>query len=226
MTPKRYLVVSDFHMTSGKNPLTGRWSPTEDFFWDEEFRDFLSYYTDSTRTTLIINGDLFDFIQVLIIPTEAEKKEFRIADEEVNTTYGLQCSEGCCEYQVVQMMNGHPVFFNALAAFLAKGNDIKILKGNHDIQLHWLGVQRQIVEHLADLVQRKGTQLNSRQVEFLPWFYYVPDLLYVEHGNQFEATTAFRNFLHPLLPSSNRKRRNPQLELDLSSFLVRYLTNR
>ncbi|MBM2845649.1 MAG: Metallophos protein, partial [Bacteroidetes bacterium] len=138
----------------------------------------------------------------------------------------LQCSEGCCEYQVVQMMNGHPVFFNALAEFLAKENEIKILKGNHDIQLYWRGVRRQIVERLADLVQRKGKQLADSQVEFLPWFYYVPDLLYVEHGNQYEATTAFRNFLHPLLPSSNRKRRNPQLELDLSSFLVRYLTNR
>lgn len=29
---------------------------------------------------------------------------------------------------------------------------------------------------------------------------YVPGLLYVEHGNQYEYTTSIRNFLNPELP--------------------------
>jgi len=124
------------------------------------------------------------------------------------------------------MMLGHPVFFGALAEWLTRGNELKILKGNHDIQLHWEGVQRRIVERLQEIAKNKGKAIDTKKIQFLPWFYYVPGLLYVEHGNQYEPTTAFRNFLYPVLPSNTIRRRNRQLELDLSSFLVRYLTNR
>ena len=226
MKPKRILIVSDFHITSGKNPVTGRWSPTEDFFWDEEFKEFLTHYSDGVPTTLIINGDLFDFLQVLIIPTDDEKEEFKIPEEEIDRKYGLQCSEACCEFQIVQMMNGHPVFFDALAEFLSRGHELKIIKGNHDIQLHWLKIQKRIRERLQLLCKRTRKKLKTGQIEFLPWFYYIPELLYVEHGNQFEPMTAFRNFLYPVLPPVDDHRRSPQIELDLSGFLVRYLTNR
>ncbi|HBD09546.1 MAG TPA: hypothetical protein DCZ69_14935, partial [Syntrophobacteraceae bacterium] len=61
-------------------------------------------------------------------------------------------------------------------------------------------------------------------MQFHPWCYYVPGLLFVEHGNQYEATTAFRNIFVPILPFDLPNGRK-QLDLDLSGFLVRYITN-
>ena len=223
---RRFLVVSDFHVTSGKDQVSGRWSPTEDFFWDDTFRDFLAGHATRPPTTLIINGDLFDFLQVLVFPTVEEREEYQIPTEEINRAYGLQCSEACCEFQIEQIMDGHEVMLQALADFLAAGNNLRILKGNHDIQLHWPKVQERIFLRLQRFAERTNGKIAREQVKFMPWFYYVPGLLYVEHGNQFEETTAFRNFLTPILPRGDEDRHNPQIELDLSSLLVRYLTNR
>ena len=67
---QRILVISDLHMTGGRSSDTGTWSPTEDFFQDEEFALFLAHYCREGRTTtLVINGDLFDFLQVIEFPT-------------------------------------------------------------------------------------------------------------------------------------------------------------
>ncbi|MBM2846354.1 MAG: hypothetical protein HW407_1666, partial [Bacteroidetes bacterium] len=196
---RRFLVVSDFHVTSGKDQVSGRWSPTEDFFWDDTFRDFLAAHATRSPTTLIINGDLFDFLQVLVFPTVEEREEYQIPVEEIDRAYGLQCSEACCEFQIEQIMDGHEGMFQALADFLAAGNNLRILKGNHDIQIHWPKVQERIFLRLQRFAERTNGKIAREQVKFLPWFYYVPGLLYVEHGNQFEETTAFRNFLTPIL---------------------------
>ena len=225
MKMNRILVVSDFHLTSGKDPVTGRWSPTEDFFWDGEFRDFLAHYSTRPRTTLVINGDLFDFLQVLVFPTDEEQKLFQIREAEINRTYGLQCSEVSAEFQIDKIMDGHPVLFQALADFLIAGNDVKILKGNHDVQLCWPKVQERLFMRLQRMCAHRRKSIKRSQVEFLPWVYYIPGMLYIEHGNQYEETCAFRNFLVPRLPL-NYPGTSTQIELDLSSFLVRYLTNR
>ena len=50
---ERILVLSDCHLTSGLDPETGVWSPTEDFFWDKEFVEFLEHYSNE-KTTLIM----------------------------------------------------------------------------------------------------------------------------------------------------------------------------
>jgi hypothetical protein len=62
------------------------------------------------------------------------------------------------------------------------------------------------------------------RVQFLPWCYYRPGVLFVEHGNQYEATTSYRNLFLPLLPLDLPHGR-AQLDLDVSGFLVRYITN-
>ena len=219
------LVVSDLHFTNGRDPATQRWSVTEDFFWDDEFRDFLRYFGRGGACTLVVNGDWLDFMQVLTLPSPEEREQYGIPVRDVSRLYGLRCSQQAAEFQVERIMDGHPVFFQSVAEFLAAGNTMKVLKGNHDIQLCWPGVQGRIVRRLAALVPRRRRSAVMDGVEFLPWCYLVPGLVYVEHGNQFEEACAFRNFLIPELPSKTPER-NRYLELDLASLLVRYLTNR
>jgi UDP-2,3-diacylglucosamine pyrophosphatase LpxH len=219
------LVVSDLHLTDGRDPWTGRWSATEDFFWDNDFRDFLEYHSQRSHCTLVVNGDWFDFLQVLLIPTDEERAAFGIPGSDINRIYGLRCSGPSAEFQIEKIMDGHPVLFQALADFLAAGNELKVVKGNHDVHLLWPGVQERIYGRLVRLATRRHRKIRRTRVEFLPWIYYLPGLLYVEHGNQLEATCAFRNFLVPLLPFALPGER-AHIELDLSSLLVRYLTNR
>lgn len=225
MDHKRILVISDLHMTSGKDPQTKVWAATEDFFWDDDFSRFLRYYQNDSPSLLIINGDLFDFLQVLIFPDDSEKIKYDIKPEEINHTYGLRTSENASVFQADKIFAGHKGFFEALASFISVGNFVKILKGNHDIQLYWQQVQERIISNLESLVKTDNKKLIRSNLEFLSWFYYEPDKLYVEHGNQYEYTTSFRNFLYPFLPF-NYEGVSKQIELDLSSFLVRYFSNR
>jgi UDP-2,3-diacylglucosamine pyrophosphatase LpxH len=225
MEYKRILVISDLHMTSGKNPLTKVWAATEDFFWDNDFSRFIKYYQDDSPSLLIINGDLFDFMQVLIFPDEEEQKEYSIDKNEINLKYGLRTSESASVFQIDKIFEGHIEFFKALASFLSKGNYVKILKGNHDIQLFWPKVQEQIIKNLEGLVNSDKKSFVHSNLEFLPWFFLIPDKIFVEHGNQYEYTTSFRNFLYPYLPFDYEDA-GRQIELDLSSFLVRYFSNK
>ncbi len=222
MNRRRFLVVSDLHMTSGKDARTGTWSPTEDFFWDEAFRDFLGHYTKGY--TLIINGDLLDFLKVLVLPTHEEMEAYGIHHADISRSYGLRCTEASCTFQVDKIIDGHPVFFQALVDFLLAGNEAVILKGNHDVQLFWDQVQERILERLSMLAPARQRSIVRRRLQFLPWCYYVPGLLYVEHGNQYEYTTSFRHFLNPQLPI-DFPGTSKQIELDLSGFLVRYIVN-
>jgi UDP-2,3-diacylglucosamine pyrophosphatase LpxH len=225
MDYKRILVISDLHMTSGKDPISNVWAATEDFFWDNDFRRFIEFYQDETPSLLVINGDLFDFLQVLIFPNEEERRRYKISSKEINYTYGLRTSESASVFQVDKIFDGHSEFFGALASFISKGNYVKILKGNHDIQLFWLKVQERIISNLENIVEESKKRLVRKNIEFLPWFFYIPGKLYIEHGNQYEYTTSFRNFLYPYLPFEYEDA-GKQIELDLSSFLVRYFSNR
>ena len=225
MKSHRFLVVSDLHLTSGKDPHSGVWAPTEDFFWDEEFRDFLVHYSTGGDSTLIINGDLFDFLKVLVFPTPSELAAYGIPEADVNHAYGLRCSEPAGVFQIDKIVDGHPLFFRTIVDFLLAGNRVIILKGNHDIQLFWGAVQDRLYKRLEEMAPSGEKETIRKALEFLPWCFYVPGLLYVEHGNQYEYTTSFRNFLHPELPVSYPGT-SKQIELDLSGFLVRYVLNR
>lgn len=272
---RRIIVVSDLHMTGGRDSRTGTWSPTEDFFVDDEFERFLAHFRGATPTTLVINGDLFDFLQVLEFPDEWRTnenspgqdyvyhvscswngREFRylIPRADINPRYGLRCTEEAMRFVAGRVIEGHETFFRALVEFVSEpDNRVVILKGNHDVQLFWDGVQEEIWSRLETLVEIGSPSSVRERITFGPWFYYVPGIVWIEHGNQYEYTTSFVNFLHPTLPfgydeigaAAMRRARAAEgpawvapvesdadgpaddrhLELDFSSFLVRYLTN-
>jgi hypothetical protein len=43
------LIVSDLHLSEGRLAETRRFSPREDFFFDEEFTRLLAYHQDQAR---------------------------------------------------------------------------------------------------------------------------------------------------------------------------------
>jgi UDP-2,3-diacylglucosamine pyrophosphatase LpxH len=234
------LVISDLHLSEGRDGNSKKFSKNEDFFVDEEFARFLAYYQDLRRWNgakwhLIINGDLLDFLQVIkvddapsVLPPGSEP-----------SGRGLPCGERETVLKLRKIAEGHWLFFEALAGFVGFGNLLTIIKGNHDVEFHYTGVR---AAFLAELQAAFGKRLirdpawgkdkdignlNADTVLFSDWFYFEPNLLWVEHGNRYEGFNSFKYWLSPLLPVIDGWPKNRQDEIDLpfGSLFVRYLFN-
>ncbi|HXH48484.1 MAG TPA: hypothetical protein VNM47_03850 [Terriglobia bacterium] len=235
------LIVSDLHLSEGLRAETRKFSPNEDFFFDEEFARFLAYYQDQTRWPgkkwrLIINGDFLDFLQV----TSQADAPPSLNRDPAHPEYGLACGEPETIYKLKKIVEGHRKFFEALAEFAGCGNLITITKGNHDVEFHYAGVQAEFINELRGILKRKSIRtadpnraqrvamINSQSVRFADWFYYEKDLLWVEHGNQYDEVNSFKYWLSPLLPAIPGWPQARQNEIDLpwGSFFVRYLFNK
>ncbi|RMG91770.1 MAG: hypothetical protein D6706_17925 [Chloroflexi bacterium] len=258
-----YLFVSDLHLSEGRLPEDGRFSRNEDFFHDYAFARFVAYHVQLGKQNnapaylqkpwrLVINGDIFDFLQVVSLPAEGDEL-FRVrgvrtyAELSANERrYGLGTRPKEVVWKLQRIAAGHPLFFQALGWFLAHdGNELILLKGNHDIEIYWPEAQQVIRQLLVeayddwhDEVKLTGgldsplpfsaelpENLNFRRLEtavrFPPSFYLEDGLFYAEHGCQYEPANAFDNFENPTLPD------NPQLiALPSGSFFVRYFFNK
>ncbi len=217
------LVVSDLHLSEGRDPKSRKFSKNEDFFFDEEFERFLAYYQDAGRWNgamwhLIINGDFLDFLQVLDLP----------------------CGEQETVRKLAGIANGHWLFFESLAGFVAAGHLITIIKGNHDVEFHYPGVRSAFLAELEGAFRRRSIRdpswgtgrdkanVNVDTVRFSDWFYFERDLLWIEHGNRYEGFNSFKYWLSPLLPEIPGwpPERRDEIDLPFGSLFVRYLFNR
>jgi UDP-2,3-diacylglucosamine pyrophosphatase LpxH len=176
MTRKFKIVVSDLHLGAG--PPTGT-NPLEDFQCDRSFAAFLAWVAADSESLgadveLIFNGDTFEMLQVPHI------EQFDPA-----ILYPAELYHSSAEKDSVLKMAliiaGHPAFFAALRDFMHEGfprRTVTFVKGNHDLDLHWRGVQTWIRQatsaggdraHLLSFVERRIQREG----------------IYVEHGNQY-----------------------------------------
>ncbi len=217
------VIISDLHLSEGRNPVTKKFNLNEDFFFDEEFDRFLVYLEAESQRRgkkwrLIIAGDMVDFLQITRPPKSAQ---FQLRGSE--TVYGLSTHPDKTIWKMKVVMEGHWVFFKGLGRFICAGNKFTIMSGNHDIE--WTVPQVQMAfrekmkEYLPEEVGKKE-EVVSNQIEFCPWFYYEPGLIWVEHGNQYDGINSFDYLLFPYLPNSE------ELMLPGGSFFVRYLFNK
>ena len=261
-----FLFLSDLHLSEGFYPSTNKLSRNEDFFHDEAFARFLLYHINLSQNhadkrffrrpwKLVINGDIFDFLQVTSKPLSSAEYSQAVGDRaltENEKKFGLGTSGRATVWKLGQVKKGHPLFFQALGWFLAhEGNEVVMLKGNHDVELFWPPVQTRlrqlVVEAYREWVEgaNGGTQPDSplplreylpaaldpedvaERLRFPAWFYYEPGLFYVEHGNQYDPSNAFDDFLEPILEMDREKPAEDQrIALPFGSFFVRYFFNK
>ncbi|CAB5080408.1 hypothetical protein D3OALGA1CA_170 [Olavius algarvensis associated proteobacterium Delta 3] len=221
------IIISDLHLSAGLNEETRKYSRNEDFFFDNEFDDFLKYHQRENpgNNHLIINGDLFDFLQVNGPLTQELKRTggatFSISDREEKYGLGTESEKTC--WKLDRIVNGHKVFFKALARFLSEENRLSIISGNHDIELHWPDVQTALIDHIAGFVSDEAipSKIEAR-VTFYPWFYYNKNRkTYVEHGSQYDPFNSFEYLLWPVYAKDTDR-----LWLPFGSFFVRYFFNK
>jgi hypothetical protein len=82
----------------------------------------------------------------------------------------------------------HPALFAALGACLHNGWHIDLVPGNHDMALSRARVRQRLAVLLG---------APPRRLRFHPWVYFVPGVLYAEHGHQHHDLNRFPTVLAP-----------------------------
>jgi hypothetical protein len=228
--PQLVLIVSDLHLGVGQDRHTLRYSPRENFLLADDFRRLLEHHAPAHRDSslLVLNGDTFDFLRIVETPRTAEElqawsdalgalgvprpvNELAVSGHEVR--YGLRTQDYKCVWKLLRIAEGHPRFFQALRYWVSSGGTIVVVKGNHDLELHWPLVQRQ----LRDLIAGPGEAALAARVLFCETGFSIANL-YVEHGHRFERTTAVRGEAE--LPGGT------EINYPPGSLVNRYLVNK
>jgi UDP-2,3-diacylglucosamine pyrophosphatase LpxH len=158
----RRIIVSDLHWGAGDR--------LDDFVSDDAFVAFVTTYVCADEPTeFVLAGDTFEFLQVRLPG---------IADHDWSAQAAaarLQC-----------ILSAHAPAVAALRAFLAQpGNQLTLLIGNHDFELHYQAAKRVLREAL-------GVDEHDGRVRF--GLRYEGDGVYLEHGNQYDVWNRFVRF--------------------------------
>jgi UDP-2,3-diacylglucosamine pyrophosphatase LpxH len=188
---KLKVIISDFHIGTGKRDRDGEENVGEDFHHDDDFIDlldsFIKQYPRGGDVELIINGDFLNFLYV-----------------GYRGTFPMDVTEAISEEKLALILGAHPQAFDALMRFAKhKGFRIAYIIGNHDMDMIWPACQA--------LFQKR---LNAH-IEFYP-LEYVFDGIHVEHGNRFELFNKF-DYKNPIL---TRGVKSPVLNQPFGSFFV------
>jgi UDP-2,3-diacylglucosamine pyrophosphatase LpxH len=217
MASHNLLVFSDVHLGSdlvhhARPDAPLRTDAADDR--DRELAALLDFYREHPGQgrpwRLVIAGDFVDFVGMSVSPPRDSKPIVLDADDRI---LGLGNAEEHTIYKLRCVARRHGVVFEALAKFVAAGNTLVVVRGNHDVDFHWPLVQDEFIRQLATFAPvRRG------QVEFEHWFYYERDRVYVEHGHQYDSYCSHEHLLCPLAPNNPRNSFR-----SLSDVLLRYI---
>ena len=223
------VVLSDLHLGEGLSQESGLYSIEEDFFSDAAFARLMEHFRERHRgnpdgLVVVLNGDIFDFLTVNAVPALIEEGTTEIVVSPQEEKFGLDPTPENSVFKLDVIAAGHARFFRALSQVIGAGHRLEILRGNHDLELFFPVVKERLKEHLVDGECGADREAVDRLVRIHEWFYLEPGRVYVEHGNQYDATNSIRYPFRPLLPDLPKDR--PTLDYPLGSFFVRYFYNR
>ncbi|HTR52998.1 MAG TPA: hypothetical protein VMJ10_20025 [Kofleriaceae bacterium] len=212
---KNILVVSDLHF--GEQLLPGasadRRRAVE--LGEQAFREFLRYHrvrrVDGRPWRLVIAGDLFDFMSV-VIPATREVPA-KSADER---RHGLSRGVGSGVLRMARLGEAHRELLADMVEFARRGHSVDVIVGNHDVELlapevvaEW---ERQLraasdAAHgaaAAGSMTRGGDDAALARIRIVPWFVYVPGVAWIEHGHVYDEGCSFEFNLAPYDPKDGR----------------------
>ena len=214
-------VVSDLHLTDAELGQPGKslWKRYKrpKFFIDQSFKRFLSYIQGEVKKTesegkieLILNGDIFDFDSVMKLPLHTR---FHISWLERKR--GLFPEEEKSRFKMQVILSDHRVWVNSIREFIQQGHSVVFVIGNHDIELHWPLVQKELMHALG------LSEEQEQRVRFCEWFYVSENDTAIEHGNQYDDYCVASNPIHPLV----KKGKRIQVRLPFGNITSRYMIN-
>lgn len=227
-SPADYILLSDVHLGADLVQHAQPWTISRLLRVariDLELSSLLDHYRaaapEGRRWRLVIAGDLVDFVGMSIAPLDGTTLETPLDAEE--RAHGLGSTRERAFHKMRAVARRHDLVFRALAAFVADGHSVVLVRGNHDVEFYWESAQEALVQALLERAGSTLTDPEARaafqaRIEFRPWFYYVENLLYVEHGHQYDETCSHHHVLAPLSP------RDPaRIGYSFSDILLRYV---
>lgn len=196
------IILSDLHLGAGS---FGGANPLEDFRRDEQFYEFMLDLRAESESggrpmELIINGDMIEFLQVPAVPVSEYDPRGRYPEEAYRST-----TEADSVLRTDLVIAGHRPVFEGLGAFISENprRTVTIIKGNHDLQLHWPGVQARIREAVGATGPRAALLMFAERS-------ICRDGVYVEHGNQYgDSLNSLDDFENPVDPQHPDRLKTP-----------------
>lgn len=193
------IILSDIHLADAEpphphNPLWKRYKRPK-LFIDRHFKAFLEYIEQkiSGQIELILNGDIFDFDSVMAIPDD-----LRMHVNWLERARGLSSEEMKSRFKIKVILNDHPVWVESLRNFILRGHRVVFVIGNHDMELHWPSVQK-------DIISKLGLDAEHQElVRFCEWFYISNHDTLIEHGHQYDAYCMSANPINPLIKKGSK----------------------
>jgi UDP-2,3-diacylglucosamine pyrophosphatase LpxH len=216
----RYLVVSDLHLADVEDHEDGwRYFKGSQYLFTEDFTTLLEDFAEESEchNTLILNGDIFDFDLVASCPKEPT---WPVSPSERGR--GLRPTPEKSAWKLAQILGHHAEFMTALVSFVAAGNRIVYVLGNHDRELHFPAVEEVLRNELESTAQQLGGSFDQSAFTVEPWFFYEEGRIYVEHGHQYDYYTSFKYILDPVV----HRRGGEELALPMGNISNRLLMSR
>ncbi len=238
------VVVSDLHLSEAQSvdPRRPLWMAYKrrEFFVDDDFIRFLEHIEQQADgpVELVLNGDTFDFDNVIQLPSEPDRDVDWLA-----RLRGLSSEEWMSLFKMDCIAADHEAWFEALGAFIRRGNRVVLIVGNHDVELSWPSVQDRIRQALglaprtapdslfppalalADGAQAppssRGEHPDREPLTFCNWFYLSGGDTFISHGHQLDPHCVQRDPIDPLIRVHGR----PQVRIPFGDLAGRYLLN-
>lgn len=217
MTAHNLLVLSDVHLGSDLVQHARPGAPVRTAASerrDRELSALLDWYRQRPRGErpwrLVIAGDFIDFVG-MSLPAPAQGLCTEPNEDE--REHGLGSAVDHTLAKLERVAEHHGRVFEALGRFLDAGNTMVVVRGNHDVDLHWPEVQAAFKNVIA-----RSYSGASERIEFSDWFYYEKGVVFIEHGHQYDEFCSYEHVLHPVTPL------DPKRSLrSLSDVLLRYV---
>lgn len=164
--------------------------------------DFVSHLTqrrvDGLPWRLVINGDMLD-LQAVHVPT-TEPRLAGVAElgglgRRDRLAHGAGRVPEASALRVDRIAERHARVFVALARFVAAGNRLDLVAGNHDRELTHPAVAARVRAALL-VAGLRPADLDAR-VALHDWFVVEPGVAWIEHGHQYDAQCSFEHGLAP-----------------------------
>lgn len=176
-------MISDLHVGDPNSPRL------EDFNRDVQFESLLQSLPARAGgpVSLVIAGDFIDFPQILP----------ELGRSSPGDRFGTTEAES--ESRMLAAIAGHPRVFEAVKGFVRDGNQILLLPGNHDVDLHF--------DKVFAALRTAAGDPPEESLSFVREALIAEQGVYMEHGNQVSYDNYFEAWKAPILDAPDGKKR-------------------
>lgn len=200
---------------------------------DEPLGALLAHYAqhreDGRPWRLLLVGDIVDFIAITRVPEPGETS-FEASDFERRCGLAPEPDKAC--WKLAQVAERHVLAFTRLAQFVQAGNEIIIIRGNHDPDWCWPKVQELMrtllvskawpdgaASGLAGRRRRAELAAMRQRIRFEDWFHFEHGRVYAEHGHHYDEYSITDDLMRR--PDGGQRLSEP-----VSTLALRYFSNK